>query len=160
MEVRDIAIADIVPYANNPRHNDSAVDMVARSMETFGVQIPLILDEENVIICGHTRLKAAQKLGLTTLPCITCTDLTEEKITALRLVDNKVAEASKWDVMVLRQELELITGVDMAGLFGITPPTQEDLDTEVERLNDLANEEKEPKKKIIICEHCGKEYEV
>lgn len=161
MDVYDIPLEKIHPYENNPRHNESAVDIVARSMETFGVQIPLILDEENTIICGHTRLKAAQKLGLKTLPCVKVDDLPEEKIVALRLVDNKVAEASKWDTAALREELEGITGLDMAALFGITPPTQADIDAEVEKLNELANEDApEPAKKTIVCECCGKEYEV
>lgn len=161
MDVYDIPLEEIHPYENNPRHNESAVDIVARSMETFGVQIPLILDEENTIICGHTRLKAAQKLGLKTLPCVKVDDLPEEKIVALRLVDNKVAEASKWDTAALREELEGITGLDMAALFGITPPTQADIDAEVEKLNELANEDApEPAKKTIVCECCGKEYEV
>ena len=161
MDVYDIPLEEIHPYENNPRHNESAVDIVARSMETFGVQIPLILDEENTIICGHTRLKAAQKLGLKTLPCVKVNDLPEEKIVALRLVDNKVAEASKWDTAALREELEGITGLDMAALFGITPPTQADIDAEVEKLNELANEDApEPAKKTIVCECCGKEYEV
>lgn len=161
MDVYDIPLEEIHPYENNPRHNESAVDIVARSMETFGVQIPLILDEENTIICGHTRFKAAQKLGLKTLPCVKVDDLPEEKIVALRLVDNKVAEASKWDTAALREELEGITGLDMAALFGITPPTQADIDAEVEKLNELANEDApEQKKKTIVCECCGKEYEV
>lgn len=69
MEIITLPLADIVPYENNPRHNESAVEIVARSMQTFGVQIPLLLDEERTIICAHTRLKAAQKLGLETQPC-------------------------------------------------------------------------------------------
>lgn len=162
MDVYDIPIEEIHPYENNPRHNESAVDIVARSMETFGVQIPLILDEENTIICGHTRLKAAQKLGLKTLPCVKVDDLPEEKIVALRLVDNKVAEASKWDTAALREELEGITGLDMAALFGITPPTQDEVLEEMEKLRDIVekDEDEKNKKVRIVCENCGKEYEV
>lgn len=102
MKIIHVPLSGINPYENNPRHNEGAVEVVARSMQTFGVQIPLMLDEEHTIICGHTRLKAAQKLGLETLPCIIVSDLPEAKIAALRLVDNKVAEATKWDVMALR----------------------------------------------------------
>lgn len=162
-KIQHLPLAEIKPYENNPRNNEAAAEVVARSMQTFGVQIPLILDEEHTIICGHTRLKAAQTLGLETLPCIIISDLTEAKITALRLVDNKVAEASKWDAALLRSELEAITSIDMADLFGMTPPSSEDLDASIDALNDIDPEpaaEQEDTPKTCTCEQCGKTFTI
>ena len=70
MTVKDIKISDLKPYANNPRHNEAAVDAVAASIQNFGFKVPVVIDKDNVIVAGHTRVKAAQKLGLTEVPCI------------------------------------------------------------------------------------------
>lgn len=98
------------PYENNPRFNDKAVDAVAKSIENFGFKVPIVVDKHNVIVTGHTRLKAAQKLGLAQVPVIVADDLTPEKIKAFRLADNKVAELAEWDFQKLEQEL---AGIDM-----------------------------------------------
>lgn len=105
------------PYPNNPRKNDKAVDAVAASIREFGFKVPIIADKDGVIIAGHTRLKAAEKLGLETVPVIVASDLTEEQAKALRLADNKSAEIAEWDEEALLQELKEITGFDMA-VFG------------------------------------------
>ena len=97
MKVVEIKLSDLKLYENNPRKNDNAVDAVAASFKNFGVKIPLVIDKNNVIVCGHTRYKAAQKIGLETLPCILADDLNEEQIKAFRLADNKTAELSGWD---------------------------------------------------------------
>lgn len=101
-------INDIIPYENNPRHNDDAVDYVANSIKEFGFKVPIIIDNENVIVTGHTRLKAAIKLGLKEVPCIMADDLNEDQIKAFRLADNKVAEYSSWDFSKLGIELKEI----------------------------------------------------
>ena len=90
-------INDLVPYINNARINDYAVDFVASSILNFGFKNPIIISQNNEIIAGHTRLKAAKKIKLNEVPCIVANDLTEQQIKALRLADNKVAEISKWD---------------------------------------------------------------
>lgn len=113
MEIRLIPIGDIIPYANNPRNNDAAVDAVAASIEEFGFRNPVILDKKNVVVCGHTRLKAAQKLGLEEIPCTYVDDLTEDQIRAFRLVDNKTAEIADWDFDKLEDELAQIS-MDMS----------------------------------------------
>lgn len=82
----------IVPYENNPRLNDEAVEAVANSIKQFGFKVPIIIDSSNIIVAGHTRLKAAKQLGMDKVPCIVADDLTEEQIRAFRLVDNKVSE--------------------------------------------------------------------
>lgn len=98
------------PYPNNPRKNDKAVDAVAASIREFGFKVPIITDKDGVIIAGHTRLKAAEKLGLETVPVIVASDLTEEQAKALRLADNKTAELAEWDPDLLLKELSEMGG--------------------------------------------------
>lgn len=85
MNIKEIAIASLREYENNPRNNDSAVDAVAESIREFGFKVPIVIDGNNMIVCGHTRVKAAQKLGMETVPCIIANDLTPEQIKAFRL---------------------------------------------------------------------------
>ena len=108
---------DLIPYANNPRLNDNAVDAVAASIKEFGFKVPIVVDRENVIINGHTRLKAAHKLGLKQVPCIVADDLTPEQVKAFRLADNKTSELAEWDMDKLDIELGEIPDIDMSA-FG------------------------------------------
>ena len=101
-----LPIGDIKPYENNPRHNESAIEAVAKSIQEFGFKNPIILDKHNVIIAGHTRLKAAEKLGLKEVPCIIADDLTDKQAKAFRLADNKVGELAEWDFVKLSAEIE------------------------------------------------------
>ena len=80
-------VDSLIPYANNPRLNDNAVDAVAASIKEFGFKVPIVVDGENVIINGHTRLKAAHKLGLEQVPVIVADDLTPEQVKAFRPSD-------------------------------------------------------------------------
>lgn len=117
MNIIDVELDKLKPYENNPRFNDEGVEKVANSIKEFGFKNPIILDKDNVIVCGHTRWKAAQKLGLKYVPCIIADDLTPEQVKAFRLVDNKTAEFSDWDMDALNQELANILDFDMS-LFG------------------------------------------
>ena len=108
MEILMKHIDEIIAYENNPRKNDDAVEAVANSIHEFGFKVPIIIDKNNVIVAGHTRLKASKKLGLTMIPCIVADDLTEEQIKAFRLADNKTAEISSWDKKKLEEELKNI----------------------------------------------------
>ena len=110
-------VDSLIPYANNPRLNDNAVDAVAASIKEFGFKVPIVVDGENVIINGHTRLKAAHKLGLKQVPVIVADDLTPEQVKAFRLADNKTSEFAEWDMDKLQIELEGIDEIDM-GEFG------------------------------------------
>ena len=92
MNVELRALSAITPYDRNPRDNDAAVDAVAESIERFGFRQPIVVDEAGVIVCGHTRFKAAQKLGLDEAPVHVATDLTPEQIRAYRIADNKTNE--------------------------------------------------------------------
>ena len=100
---------ELIPYNNNPRVNDGAVDAVAKSIEEFGFRNPIIVDKNNVIIAGHTRLKASKKLGLKKVPVIVADDLTDEQANALRIVDNRTSDLAEWDFVKLKEELEGIT---------------------------------------------------
>src|ERR671927_1936384 len=97
MHVDMRAIASIRPYENNPRLNDAAVDAVAASIRAFGFRQPLVVDEQDVIIVGHTRYKAALKLGMTEIPVHVAAGLTPEQARAYRIADNKTASLSPWD---------------------------------------------------------------
>lgn len=106
-------VDSLIPYANNPRLNDNAVDSVAASIKEFGFKVPIVVDGENVIINGHTRLKAAHKLGLKQVPVIVADDLTPEQVKAFRLADNKTSELAEWDFDKLDIELDGIQDIDM-----------------------------------------------
>ena len=101
-------VADLVPYENNARINDGAVDAVANSIKEFGIKNPIIIDKENVIVCGHTRIKACEKLGIEKVPCVVADDLTDEQIKAFRIADNSTAQIAEWDLEKLQAELENI----------------------------------------------------
>ena len=117
MQIEYLDIKRIIPYKNNPRHNEQSVDKVASSIEAFGFRVPILIDEKNEIIAGHTRLKAAQKLGLKSVPVIRVDDLSPEQVKAFRIADNSVGEDSTWDWEKLEIELEGIS-FDMSD-FGI-----------------------------------------
>ena len=89
MNIVELPTMDLVPYENNPRNNGEAVDGVAESIAKFGFKVPIVITDENVIVAGHTRWLAAQKLGLDAVPCIVADDLSEKQIKAFRLADNK-----------------------------------------------------------------------
>lgn len=120
MELVNVSINDIVPYESNPRKNDKAVDIVAKSIKEFGFLVPIILDDKNVIVAGHTRLKAAIRLGLNEVPCIYAEGLTDAQIKAFRIMDNKSSEYASWDMDMLKTELEglkdLNFDLDLTGL--------------------------------------------
>lgn len=113
MQIEEMRVADLIPYENNPRKNDEAVEAVAASIKEFGFKVPIIVDADNVIIAGHTRLKAAQMLGMDTVPVIRADDLTDEQVKAFRLADNKTAELAGWDFTALEAEMEELADFDM-----------------------------------------------
>ena len=117
MQITNKKISDLKEYENNPRDNTQAVDAVANSIKEFGFKVPIIVDNQNIIIAGHTRYKAAISLGLEEVPCIVASDLTPEQVKAFRLADNKVGEIATWNLDMLKKELEGIDGLDMS-LFG------------------------------------------
>lgn len=152
MDIINKKINELIPYANNPRNNEEAVKYVANSIKEFGFKVPIIIDKNNEIVAGHTRLKAAKELGLKEVPCIIADDLTDEQIKAFRLADNKVSEQSQWDFNLLDEELNDLD-IDME-VFGFLKEEKLDLDDFFED----NTTQKEKKEEVIICPYCNKEF--
>ncbi len=150
MQIKEMKIGELIPYENNPRKNENAVDAVAESIRRFGAKVPIIIDRNNVIVAGHTRRAAAIKLGMETFPVIMADDLTDEQIRAFRLADNKTGELAEWDFGKLKEELEKIKDIiDMDG-FGFMTEAIQTFKEQVEE------EAKEKEVKKIFCPRCGK----
>ena len=122
MNIIKMKVEELIPYINNPRNNENAVDKVASSIAEFGFKNPIFIDKNNVVVNGHTRLLASKKLGLKEVPCIVIDDLTDTQIKAFRIADNKTSEYAEWDEELLKLELEQLedmnfdlecTGFDM-----------------------------------------------
>lgn len=108
MNLREVSVARLREYENNPRNNDLAVEKVKYSIQRFGFLFPVVIDVNYVIVAGHTRVRACRELGIQSVPCVIADELTEEQINLFRLVDNKTSEYSDWDFEKLKDELELI----------------------------------------------------
>jgi len=105
-ETELVDISELDPYSNNPKkHPQKQIEKLKKSIKEFGFTVPLIIGEDNEIIAGHGRLKAAKQLGIEELPCIKREDLTSEQMKAFRIADNKLTE-SNWDKEKLNLELE------------------------------------------------------
>ena len=129
---------DLVPYENNPRLNDYAVKKVLESIKEFGFRNPILVDENMVIIAGHTRREAAILAGYKEVPYIVAKDLTEEQVRAYRIADNKLAELATWDEEVLREELFSLQEADFElEVMGFT---------EIDLMKLLDEEEEEPER--------------
>lgn len=115
MQVQAVPIAEVIPYHRNPRKNDAAVSDVARSLQEFGWQQPIVVDKKMVVIVGHTRLRAAHQLGMPKVPVVVATNLSAAKVRQYRLADNKSGERAQWDDDLLSIELgEMRTlGIDL-----------------------------------------------
>ena len=118
MKLEKLKLEEIRPYENNPRKNDEAVNAVAESIRQCSYITPIIVDENHVIIAGHTRYKALVALGESEAECLVCDGLTEEQKKKYRFLDNKTGEKAAWDLMKLEVELE---GLDLEGFdfFGM-----------------------------------------
>lgn len=161
MDIREINIDQLIPYSNNPRHNDSAVEAVVNSIKEFGFKVPIVVDKNNVIVAGHTRIKAAKKLGMEQVPCVIADDLTPSQVKAFRLADNKVAELATWNLEMLEQELDELAelDIDMTGLgFEFKPDAEEDDFDPDEVLGEMEVPETNPGDIYILGRHrllCG-----
>lgn len=136
LEIEYLEIEKIKPYEDNPRQNDDAVEIVARSIKEFGFKVPVILDKKGELIAGHTRIKAAMQLGMTEVPAIYAKDLNEKQIKAFRIMDNKTQEYSIWDDELLVKEFKFLkkAGFDLE----LTGFTNEEVNTEL-KLNEVEN---------------------
>lgn len=144
------SVDELVPYENNPRDNEEAVEYVANSIREFGFKVPIVIDENNIIVAGHTRLKASKVLGIEEVPVIVAKDLTDEQVKAFRLADNKTNELADWDYSLLQLELdellsvdmkefgfdEILPDVDIDGLFESYEPEEKEDDKELLKWSD------------------------
>ena len=108
MNIQEMEITKIIPYINNPRKNLN-VDKVASSIKEFGFQQPIVIDEENIIIVGHTRFEAAKKLGLEKVP-VTIAKLSKNQAKAYRIADNRLNQDASWDTKLLNLEFNDLIG--------------------------------------------------
>lgn len=162
MELENIKLSSLKTYGKNPRNNENAVAYVVNSIKKYGFLVPIIIDKDNVIVCGHTRYKACKQLGMKEVPCIRAEQLTDEQIKAFRIEDNKTNEKAMWDIDLLRDELGDLKelGVDLEDLgfmdfeldniFGGTADIEDFFEDKIES--------KEKKPKTIICPECGHEF--
>lgn len=138
---------DLHPYEKNPRKNDDAVKYVQESIREFGFKVPIVIDNNGVIVAGHTRWKAAQNLNMQEVPCIVADDLNEQQIKAFRLADNKVSEKAEWDFDLLSDELDDLFDFDMT-LFGFDDVLEDEEPVEVKEDDFEAELPEEPKAKL------------
>lgn len=153
MKIVQLALSSIKPYEGNPRNNEQAIPLVARSIQEFGFRNPIVVDKDKVIVCGHSRYYAAQDLGLKKVPCIV-SDLPPEKAKAFRIADNKTSELATWNWEKLEQELAKVDDIDMEEAFGFFEngnANEEDFFTEDRK----PSEPKEKEPEYCPCPHCG-----
>ena len=156
MQIIQKKLADIVPYANNTKkHDETQIKNVAESIKKYGWVQPIVIDDDGTIVIGHCRALAAEKLGVEEVPCVVVSDLTEDEINALRIVDNKTNE-SPWDFDLLSAELPEIDLSDFE--FDFNVPTDFTADMIDDFFDNVEPKEKEPKK--IQCPHCGEYFEI
>ena len=145
IQTEDIRVSDLKLDPKNPRKNDAAVPAVKESIKQFGFRVPVVIDNDNIVRAGNTRVKAALELGLETIPCVRADQLTEKELKAFQLADNKTGEFASWDNGLLIGELDSLLGAFDMGLFGF----------------DLQYKKKTTEKKTkdpqwVICPRCGK----
>lgn len=157
MKIVNVAINKLKAYENNPRRiSDEAIDAVAESIKNFGFKVPIVIGVDNVIVTGHTRVKAAEKLGLKEVPCIIADDLTPEQIKAFRLVDNKTSELTGWDFEKLDFEFEGLPDFDMSE-FGFELHEEVDVNSFFTKAEE---KEKKSTSHTITCPECGAEFSI
>ena len=153
MQIRRVQIAEIVPYENNPRRNDDAVEAVAESIRQCGYRARIIVDENMVVLAGHTRLKAMQRLGWTECEVQVEDDLSEGQKRKYRLLDNKMSELAGWDFDRLTQELD---GLDFEGMdIDWRLPDVSPIDLEED-----GGENRQDGVQVMHCPKCGFVFEV
>ncbi|GHU70097.1 hypothetical protein FACS1894184_15090 [Clostridia bacterium] len=146
---------EIKPYERNPRKNKRAIEAVKRSISEFGFRVPIIVDNDNVIVAGHTRYQAAKELGYTELPTLMANDLTSEQIKAYRIADNRTQDFADWDgdllsaeVADLDMDLEWLELADLGVGVDFQPGSEDEQ-------GNLS--EKPPI--MVTCPHCSLEFE-
>jgi len=162
MKIEQWDIDRVKPYDKNPRRNDRAVEAVATSIREFGFRQPIVVDASGVIVVGHTRYKAAMKLGMATVPVHVAADLTPKQARAYRIADNRTNETAEWDVDLLPIELGGLRddGADLK-LLGFT---DKELAEHLREFDDLGLDDPDidtdEAAETIHCPKCGHEFPV
>lgn len=167
MKILSVPIDEVTPYWRNPRRSDRAVSVVAESISRFGFNTPIIVDENRVVIAGHTRLRAARQLGLAEVPVLVRDDLPPEKVKAYRIADNATAAIAKWDRELLTKEL-LDMDLQSVGVFfregelvGLLSAEDADRAMLAATSNAVVVEpENRPRTVTITCPGCAAEFKV
>ena len=156
-KIEDVDLDLIKPYFRNPRVPNESPHVVAESIKRYGFNVPIVVDQKNVIICGHTRYRAARILGLKKAPVIKV-DLNEKLVRQYRIADNKSSEMARWDTKALKAELEVMGKInEVRELFG-TP--------EWDALLKIEPEAPKPKEQLpaeytenfdVMCPNCGQQ---
>ena len=165
-----INIDKIKLYENNPRENYEAIDIIVQSIRQCGYIAPIIVDEDYIILAGHTRYQALKRLGYSKVEVLIIDGLSDEQKRKYRLLDNRTAEFSMWDFDKLETELQLVNFGDFNFnfddfIFKVDDYNKdndfiEDDENITEDKNNNNNKIKPTKKKFYKCPHCGKEFEV
>lgn len=149
-EVQYCSPEELIPYEKNPRDNRLAIDDVVRSIEEYGFTNPILVNEEKVILAGHTRREAAILAGMEKVPCIVIDGLTEAQQRAYRLADNKLSELALWDEDLLKEELKDLLDEDYdLSLTGFSDVDLTDLLKDEDDLEDIEPEEPKEKKTTL-----------
>jgi ParB family transcriptional regulator, chromosome partitioning protein len=156
--LKKMSVNEITPYENNPRNNENAIEAVMESIRQCEYVAPIIVDENGVILAGHTRYEALKRLGQKEIEVMVATGLSDEQKRKYRLLDNKTNEFAEWDYDLLAEELD---DLDF-GEFDFGFELIDDSDNLENFFNDAPTptKEKETKTKIIKCPKCGEEFEV
>ena len=160
MEIIERETSEIIPYEKNPRVNNNAVHKTMMSIKEYGFQQPIVVDKSGIVIAGHTRLKAAIKLGLKTCPVIVAENLTDAQIKAFRIADNKTGELATWDDELLAIEIQDL--VDMDFDISLTGFDASDFDSGMD-FDVSGTEDKQIKdnnENIVYCPKCGCGFKV
>lgn len=160
MELKKIELSKIKPYEKNARKNDDAVEYVIKSIKQCEYIAPIILDENNVILAGHTRYKALKKLGYKEAECVIKEGLTEEQKKKYRLLDNKTSEFAEWDFDLLEDELTDLDFGDLDIDWGIPNTEFEENNGHLREQEGIDLDEYESNKKQVECPSCGFKFEV
>ena len=156
MKVVEQKIKDLKPYKNNARkHPKRQIEQIAESIKQFGFTYPILIDSDNVVVCGHGRILGAKLAGYKEVPTICLDQLTDEQIRAYRLLDNKTAEQSLWDDTLVEKELEQIFDIDMK-VFGFDSISEDEQHKERE----VKFKAKEKHLVIIQCKNKSETFKV
>lgn len=153
MELITALLNDLKPYENNPRINTEAIEPVMKSIMQVGYVTPIIIDENMVVLAGHTRYEAVKRLGFNAVDCIVVNDMTDEQKRKFRILDNKVAEKAEWDEELLKEELE---GLNLGGIHWfddlLNPAVAEMVEESTKKEQKQVSDDGK-----IICPRCGAE---